>query len=716
MNEQEFVAQEFQKAFSEWRKDHFVLYGLGKNTEAVLERTEGFRFVGLMDSQNTGREFWGLRVLSEKEVIAQKCRIVIIARESVVPVIYERIAHLHTDHGLQIYNFRGERLGGQDTWKYTNQDLPYWNVTEADIKVAIDGHECISFDIFDTLLMRRVLEAEDVFWIVERLLEEKGYSENRFRKRRVEAEELLSGHPKLGQIYEEMGRQYHLPSQVLAEWMRTEITVEEKAIVPRRRMKEIFEYALMQGKRVFLVSDMYFTEKELERFLKRNGIEGYEKLLVSCEYGKDKADGRLYEVYKELAGGTNYLHIGDNRRSDGERAIEQGMDAFQIYSAYEMWMASSMQTTLAHVNSLEQRCILGTLVWRCCEDPFALHGGKGLLSVDTPEKLGYVFLGALYDEFVSWLCKTVEESGVEQLLLPARDGFLIAQLLEGEKDLPFKSLYFKASRRAVSVAALQLPEDILLLAERGFQGTYGELLLHRFGVSPGEEDARKELEVKGATTQSIQEYVLPYQDEILLHAQQERCSYLDYLDTLELRNGKKQGIFDFVAGGTVQYYMEKLLDKELKGFYFATMNHPDERYHLEDKIESAYGNICSYSSENSVAKHYLFLETIMVDGSPTLKCMEDETFIYEPENCSSFQEVRRVQEGILQYQQDMQGMRKLVPSWGDERSFADSLFGRLFSGSCQVSGIIRQIFVNDDAFDGVAAYRVWGDGSTGNGQ
>ena len=716
MNEQEFVAGEFQKAFAEWREDPFVLYGLGKNTEAVLKRTEGFRFVGLMDGGNAGGKFWDLRVLSEKEVLDQKPRIVIIARESVVPVIYERIAHLHTVHGLQIYNFRGELLGKQDIWKYANQDLPYWNVTEADLKTAIDGHECISFDIFDTLLMRRVLEAEDVFRIAERLLEEKGYTGNRFRERRVKAEKSLSGYPKLGQIYEEMGRQCHLPPQALADWMETEMAVEEQVIVPRRRMKKIFEYALAQGKRVFLISDMYFPGEELEKLLKRHGIGGYEGLLVSCEYGKAKADGKLYDVYRHLAAGTSYLHIGDNRRSDGESAMQRGLDTLQIYSAYEMWMASSMQTTLSHIDSLEQRCILGNLVWRCCEDPFSLHEGKGFLVVDTPEKLGYFFLGALYDEFIPWLCRAVEEEGAEQLLLPARDGFLMKELLEQEETLSFEPVYFKASRRAVSVAAIQSTEDILLLARRSFQGTYGELLLSRFGVKSGAEDSRKELSVKGAPLQSIQEYILSYQDEILRHAEKERRWYLDYLDTMNLRNGKKQAIFDFVAGGTVQYYMQRLLDKKLKGFYFATMNHPDERYHLEEEIDSAYGNICSYGAGNCVAKHYLFLETIMVDGCPTLKCVEDGNPVYEPEACGCFSVVRKVQEGILRYRQDIQEMRKLVPDWGDERDFADRLLGRLFSGGCQVLQTIRQVFVNDDVFDGVATYQVWSDESAGNGK
>lgn len=705
MSEQEFVAQQFQKAFSEWREEPFVLYGLGKNTEAVLRDTNGFLFAGLMDARNVGNEFWGLKVLSDQEVLELRPRIVIIARESVVPVIYERIAHLQEKYGIQIYNFRGELLGQRER-KYNNQNLPYWNASEEDLRKAIDSHEYISFDIFDTLIMRRVLEPTDVFEIVERLLEEKGFENNRFRERRISAEEALK-YPAISQVYEEMGRRNKLAGDILDEWMQLEIMVEDRVLVPRRKMIELYRYALDQGKKVFLISDMYFPENKMEGFLRKCGVEEWNGLFVSCDYGTGKSDGGLYAFYRQQTSGEKYLHIGDNRRNDGERARQHGLDTFQIYSGYEMWMASAMQATLVHVESLEQRCILGNLIWRCCEDPFALQKGKGVLTVDSPEKLGEVFLGALYDEFVVWLAGELKGKRIEQLLLPARDGFLIEQMLKQQGEQPFEYKYFKASRRAVSVAAIQSLEDILLLAERGFQGTYGELLYRRFGVSSRPDDVLQSQEVKGSSAHDIREYVLSYQKEIEQQAERERQDYLAYLGKQGLLNESRQAIFDFVAGGTVQYFMQKLLKKKLAGVYFATMNHPNEKYQLEEDIVSAYGNICSYRVENQVAKHYLFLETIMVDGHPTLNHVESDHFVYEKDENDGFSVVQKVQQGIMSYRRDMMEIKELVPHWKDERKFADQVFGMLFEGGCRVSEEIRQAFTNDDVFDGVETYRVW---------
>jgi predicted HAD superfamily hydrolase len=706
MNEQEFVAWQFQKAFAKWKDKPFVLYGLGKNTEAILKRVDGFQFAGLMDAGNIGKQFWGLQVLSEEEVVGLKPKIVIVARESVVPVIYARIHYLHSEYGIEVYNFKGELLGQKES-EYHNQNLLYWNLSEKKLRESIRMHDYISFDIFDTLLMRRVLQPEDVFKIVERILEKRGYSRNEFCRCRTQAANLLTGYPTIHEIYEQIGRQCGLSWSILKEWMELEIWVEERVLVPRKKMIELFQYALNQGKKVFLISDMYFTKKQIEDFLCKYGVKGYSGLLVSCDHHRSKEDGSLFIYYRQLTAGRNYLHIGDNRRSDGERAHEQGIDTFQIYSAYEIWMASSMQTTLSYLESLEERCILGNLVWRCCENPFVFNKDRGMFTINTPEKLGYVFLGALYDEFILWLLEVLKEENVEELILPSRDGFLIQKMLEQEREIPFEYIYLKASRRAVSVAAIKNKKDILFLLERIFQGTFGELLWQRYGIVPKENDKVKDLQIKEFGKKRAQKYILSYQNEILKNAEKERNDYISYMHSIKFGKKKKQAIFDFVASGTIQFFMQKLLSCSLKGVYFATMNHPNEKYFLEDCIVSAYGNVTSYNCQNQVAKHYLFLETIMIDNCSTFRCVEDGKLIYEPQENNNFSVVCKVQEGILNYQRDMKQIRELLPYWNDARKFADALFGKLFDGSCQVKQDIKKGFFNDDVFDGVKAYPVW---------
>ena len=95
-----------------------------------------------------------------------------------------------------------------------------------------------------------------------------------------------------------------------------------------------------------------------------------------------------------------------------------------------------------------------------------------------------------------------------------------------------------------------------------------------------------------------------------------REQYLRYFERKALLTDKAQAIFDFVAGGTVQYNLTRLLHHDILGLYFATMNLPNEMYDADtDDIRTAYGNIQSYKVLNQLGKYYLFLETILVDGS-----------------------------------------------------------------------------------------------------
>ena len=126
--EQKLVVNSFQQGFTNKRNQKIVLYGIGKNTEAILRKTKGFQFCGLMDQNTVGQTFFQQKVLSEEEVIKLHPVIVIIARESVISIIFKRIQYLYVEHGINIFNYKGEMLG-KEQQTYQNEELPYWNVS-----------------------------------------------------------------------------------------------------------------------------------------------------------------------------------------------------------------------------------------------------------------------------------------------------------------------------------------------------------------------------------------------------------------------------------------------------------------------------------------------------------------------------------------------------------------------------------------------------------
>lgn len=728
--EQKTVIRAFEQGFSDKKDQKIILYGVGINTKAVLEETSGFSFAGLMDAASEGQVKYGLPVYSATEVSQMQAKplIAIIARQSVVNIVYKRIAWLYDENGIEIYDFQGRMLGA-DELKYNNEELPYWNCSEVQLKQLIDVHDIITFDIFDTLLMRRVLVPTDVFELVERKLCQAGI-DIPFKRLRMDAEKKLNAggkYPEINEIYDEFERSFQSEQTVrnadvnLEEIKRMEIETDRQMLLIRQRMVDIFQYALQAGKKIYLLSDMYYCTEYLKQLLESFGICGYEELWVSCDQKCVKADGSMYHVFAQhlVSDGVledcspesthRILHIGDNRYSDYEKAIGAGCDAFLIYSANELFQASSIQGILASADTLEKRVVLGTLFARAGNDPFVFQKSRGWFRVENEWDIGYYFVAPIILEFTKWFSRVAEETGVDKILFPSRDGYLIQkvyQYLMQENAVP--SVYFRTSRRAMTVASIKNADDIQNIAKRTYQGTCDAFLQARYGVKMDREDSRSDRDIQNLSQEELQKLLNDYEAEILSNASEERAHYLAYLKKLGICSSDEMLIFDFVAGGTVQYAMEQLLGTKLHGVYFATMNLPNSKYELDtDAIRAAYGNIESYKVDTNLGRHYLLLETVLVDGKDTLSHIDEDLYpVYEQSaGRTNVQNMMHLQQGVLQYVKDYLAF---FDGLGVDLLFADEIYGLLFSDGCVVPDVVKKIFENDDYYDGQGMCGVFG--------
>lgn len=706
--EQRFVASTFQKSFAAMKGQEFVLYGTGLNTQAVLAGTKGFRFAGLMDQAAEGRMVYGHKVLGDKEVIALHPAVVIIARQSVINIIYQRIQHLSKEHGISIYDIHG-RLLGEESLKYQNSGLAYWGATEEGLADKIRQSDILSFDIFDTLLMRRVLQPPDVFELVQLRLKGEGHAYP-FARMRQEAENACPCCPCLKEIYAAMQRLYGLGPDVLQRMQELECEVDAGVLLRREKMCQAFQQAVAEGRKVYLISDMYYPGAYLEKLLLRHGIQGYAGLFVSCDVKRSKQDGSLFQWYLANAGPGKKLHIGDNRRADIQQAQACGIETFQVYSAYEMLSASALQGMLAGAETLKKRCILGLVAARAFNDPFVLGPSRGRLPIRDASVIGHAFIGPLLTEFAVWLAQQAQELKLEKLLFPSRDGYLIQKLYEtvtGKRD---GGIYFRTSRRAASVAGITGMADIKRIGERKYHGTCGEFLRQRYGTDMKAADPRREIEVSRMDGGCKEQMLADYETAILHNAQAEREQYLVYLRKQGIVPGAGQGLIDFVASGTVQYHLEKLLGCSLQGLYFATMNLPNGMYQLgTGQIAAAYGNLTSYGTQGSIGKHYLFLESILGDGKASFSHIDREgnEVFEETEGVSSREAVEQLQKAAQAYTAEYTSLFAGIKAGVPELEFVDKLFGMLFTGRCLVERQVKEAFQNEDLYDGVDAYQPW---------
>ncbi len=705
--EQEMIVRLFKQGFESHKKEPIVIYGIGKNTEAVLCGAKDYNIIGLMDSKTVGQTIYGFKVLDEQEVISNKPLIVIIARDSVINIIYKRIEHLSSAHGIKIFNYRGDEIKKNEK-PFDNSLLEYWNYTEEDLKKEIEAHEVISFDIFDTLIMRKVLEPEDIFVLVEEWGRNEGYDVP-FKSWRMEAEKACEGVPDIGDIYKKMQEDYHVDARLINKYWKKELEIEKKCLIQRAKMVEIYKWSMDKGKRIYLVSDMYIPAKLLAEMLQDLGITGFKELFVSCDCKKEKRTGELFSCLIENEKNSKILHIGDNRYNDIERGKQAGVDVFHIYSAYELLMASNMQEIMAKLDSKEKRAILGLIAAKLLNDPFALTESKGKVSIRSLESLGACFVAPMMLEFVQWLIHS-DITDYDMLIFPSRDGYFMKKLydrISKYQSIP-PSCYIKCSRRAVMVPAIESESDILQILSRSFQGTIGELLEKRFGLSLEIVDEEMEKDVHDVNEQQLKHAVLTHKNRIFHEAQIEKNNYLAYLDSRNISDGHKYVLFDFVAGGTVQYYLQKLLDSQFQGRYFATMNLPNEMLSQED-VRTAYGNFTSYLSEYNLSKYYLVLECILTDPDASLICVGEEgRFIFEEKENIKFFYMKKVQDAILSdYAENYFELYGEFREWKPQLEFSDKIYGYLFQSDTLISEHMKSVFNNDDYFNGIAQSNIW---------
>ncbi len=221
--------------------------------------------------------------------------------------------------------------------------------------VAARDADIVSFDVFDTLLVRFFGDPADLFAaLAERVApasaaafaRERGAAEQRARASaaaRGEREVTLAG------IYRELkqARAAHGPAHAwdLDQAVREEVDLELRCVRADPQVVAAFRALVAAGRRVVLVSDMYLPAECVERMLACCGIAGFERLYLSSELMVAKADGSVWPALRAatgLAPGARIVHLGDNAQSDGETARGFGVVPFLLTPPHERRIASRL--------------------------------------------------------------------------------------------------------------------------------------------------------------------------------------------------------------------------------------------------------------------------------------------------------------------------------------------------------------------------------------
>lgn len=474
---------------------------------------------------------------------------------------------------------------------------------ELALQQAIDVHPVITFDVYDTLVCRVIYKDRDLWQLVDREYQKRNHVKpiGFYKKRETADHKARKTYPyrevTLDEIYEVFADLY---GQELADACKAlEIELEINLTFPNDEVIEAYQYALQQGKKVYIISDMYLTDTIIGQVLEHNKITGYDKLFVSCIYRKTKHEGgALFSaVLEEIqADAKNVLHIGNDAKADIQQSKAVGLDAYLI----------KPPSRKSYVNESKAKSDL---------DYSLLYGFiKKHNSPQTPDslayRLGFDVFGPIVKGFMEWIKVHKDNYNLDAILFLARDGYVLQEISDQEGELT--SFYSYLSRRSVVIPMIQYRqslEDILRLYKSWQSNIKLNTLFNRLGI-PYDAEVVRSVGLSESSTftrdelpqdERIQALYSQVRAKVYYNSQEQGQLLSDYLK--QYKDYGRIGIVDLGAGTIVsalqQYSTIKNYNIDWIPLYLQNSLEPTD----------SYINISqNYELQTALRLGYMFLE------------------------------------------------------------------------------------------------------------
>ena len=316
--------------------------------------------------------------------------------------------------GAEVYESKRlicDRSESADLVTHGNSDL----IMDQYVDVLKD-YDIVSFDIFDTLIFRPLSDPTDLFYFLGERLDIMNFKDIRKNLEWKARQEVYkqSGHYEvtLEQIWNQIEHEVGVSAK---KGLQLEQSMELSLCYANPFMKEVFSRLREMGKQIIIVSDMYLSHDFLEKLLDKNGYGGFSKLYVSCEYGKNKGCGNLFEVVKkDFPTGTGIIHVGDNEQSDVRMAQKAGFATYHYPNVNKMSLS---------YRSYDMSAIIGGAYRGIVNN----HIYCGVQSYSMEYEYGFIYGGLFVLGYCDFIHRYYTLHGLDKVLFLSRDGEILKQ-------------------------------------------------------------------------------------------------------------------------------------------------------------------------------------------------------------------------------------------------------------------------------------------------
>ncbi len=539
-----------------------------------------------------------------------------------------------------------------------------------------------SFDVFDTVLVRKWAKPTDLFLELGSILlqaELINISAEKWKNLRESAERearsrSVSGEVTLIQIYEVLAQNLGWTSTEIEHSINAEVELEFTSLYPVKETQQKIQHLHQDGQRVIYLSDMYLSSEVIRRFLKHHQIwqEG-DILYVSSEFNVNKASGKLFEVslIKEGVKASQLVHLGDNNYSDVKMPRKLGIQAQHFnetqLNRYEQILANSEDLPLKF-----RSLLAGTSRLCRLQNPETnLH--NRVIWDTAANVIAPVLFG-----FVHWCLSEAQTKGIQRLYFVARDGQIllkIAKVICEKWNYAIDCRYLYGSRQAWHFPAItEIGETELDWIFDPTQFLSVNSVCERVNLNPEQiehtlvkEGFSKELWDKNLDNQQrlLLKQIFEKQEVtqlIIEIAATYREKAIGYFQQEGLGNAIPFGIVDIGWHGRLQRSLSKLLSLSgiypasgVSGFYFGL----SKRFKVfpKDNLFAYFSDVDSPSERDNLCHRALLELFVAADHGGTVR--------FEKQN-GAFTPILRSQDNTKALQWGLQVLHSSISSYANQ--------------------------------------------------
>ncbi len=553
--------------------------------------------------------------------------------------------------------------------------------------VLSDEIKVVSFDVFDTLIYRPVVNPVDLFNII-------GYRTeygSTFKDMRVMAERIAKinrpyyhNEVTLSEIYDKFAELTHITREEAKVYENMECEVEREYVFPRQTIKELYDLALELGKKIIIVSDMYLSTSQIIDMLDKCGYKhgdgGYSNIYVSGDERLTKLSGLLYEkVIADLSiegiEASEILHIGDNYKSDFVMAQSKGIVAGHIRKCSDSFNKNpQLKNLLRNIDSKisynsydDSGFIYGALMCYLFDNPDERYSTTSLCGNNEKSlrNLGAIVFAPFVLELCKWIVEDMNKFDKDKLLLVMRDGYVLDKVLK-----ILKNSYDKFPEVEKVYGSRMLLHPLFGTAKAGLAKliatrplttvtTVGEIIKNYLFAEEGSDSEQEALEIfryHGLKSKDVQlgkvdefyTYMHKFEEMFLNnsknsigHIKQYYNSFFNAEDNL--------AVFDISYTNSFSRMLKDDFDKENTGY--SPFGKPKMDYYrkngydLKSLIEYSNATTLKYKHLNFIIEHVFSSQ----EGSVTGLKMVDGKPKFTRKKVDVFDEIEQIQLGVFDF-------------------------------------------------------------------